>query len=125
MDEQTVMQELGEDGITRLTAAFYQRMRKDDLVGSMYPDNDWEGAEERLRDFLIFRMGGSAKYIEERGHPRLRMRHMPFAIGEAESKRWVKLMREAMDEVNVPEGSRLFLDQFFAQTADFMRNQHG
>jgi len=73
-----VIEQIGEQGITDLVAAFYRIMKKDDLVGSMYPDDDWEGAEERMRDFLIFRFGGSDKYIQERGHPRLRMRHMGF-----------------------------------------------
>ena len=102
--------------------AFYKRVKEDDLLSPMYPDDDWEGAQERLADFLIYRCGGSQKYIEERGHPRLRMRHVPFQIGTAERDRWLKLMGEAMDETGVePPASQLLAD-FFAQTADFMRN---
>ena len=123
MSEEIVLEELGESGITDLVAAFYRRSKKDDLIGPMYPDQDWEGSEQRLRDFMIYRLGGSQKYIEERGHPRLRMRHAPFSIGVAERDRWLKLMGEAMVETQVPERSSKWLAKFFDQTADFMRNK--
>ena len=117
-----VYQQIGEEGLNNLVSAFYKRVKEDDLLSPMYPDDDWEGAQERLADFLIYRCGGSQKYIEERGHPRLRMRHVPFQIGNAERDRWLKLMGEAMDETGVePPASQLLAD-FFAQTADFMRN---
>ena len=117
-----VNQQIGEKGLNNLVCAFYKRVKEDDLLSPMYPDDDWEGAQERLADFLIYRCGGSQKYIEERGHPRLRMRHVPFQIGNAERDRWLKLMGEAMDETGVePPASQLLAD-FFAQTADFMRN---
>lgn len=123
MDEQTTFQLLGEQGINRLTAAFYRRVKADDLLSQMYPADDWEGSEKRLRDFLLFRIGGVPRYLEERGHPRLRMRHMPFAIGERERDRWLELMGAAMDETAVPAEARLWLEPFFAQVADFMRNR--
>ena len=123
MDEQTTFQLLGEQGITHLIAAFYRRVKADDLLGPMYPADDWEGSEKRLRDFLLFRIGGVPRYLEERGHPRLRMRHMPFAIGERERDRWLELMGAAMDETGVPTEARLWLEPFFAQVADFMRNR--
>ncbi len=114
---------LGEEGLTRLVAAFYQRVRTDDVLAPMYPPEDWEGAEKRLRDFLIYRFGGSDRYIQERGHPRLRGRHMPFSIGIKERDRWLDLMGAAMKETNVPEEVVVPLASFFAQTADFMRNR--
>jgi hemoglobin len=114
--------EFGEHGMTTLVSAFYRRVKTDDLIGPLYPPDDWEGAESRLRDFLIFRFGGSPQYIEQRGHPRLRMRHVPFRIGIAERDRWLDLMTAAMDEVEVPEVCREELTAFFAQTANFMRN---
>lgn len=123
MTEADVMTACGEDGIRRMVAAFYRRVRTDDLLGPMYPDDDWAGAEERLAEFLLFRLGASNRYVETRGHPRLRMRHMPFKIGEAERDRWISLMAAAMEETNVPETARAFLDPFFAQVADFMKNQ--
>lgn len=115
--------EFGEVEITALVAAFYRRIRTDDLIGPMYPDDDWEGSEKRLRDFLIFRFGGSDRYIQERGHPRLRMRHAPFSIGIPERDRWLELMADAMKETNVPGSVSLNLKTFFEQVADFMRNR--
>lgn len=120
-----VIAQIGEEGLARLVAAFYRRMKEDDLVGKMYPEDDWAGAEQRLRDFLIYRCGGSPKYIEERGHPRLRMRHQPFAIDLAARDRWLEIMRAALNETAIPSPSRDLLDDFFFQTADFMRNTPG
>lgn len=125
MTESEVLEACGEDGIRAMVAAFYRRVRKDDLIGPMYPDGDWEGAEQRLAEFLLFRLGASTRYLEMRGHPRLKMRHVPFRVGVAERDRWLELMAAAMDETGVPEVARGFLDPFFAQVADFMRNQPG
>lgn len=123
MNEAEVMEILGADGVGRMVAAFYRRVKTDDLIGPMYPADDWEGSEERLRDFLLFRLGGDQRYLETRGHPRLRMRHAPFSIGVAERDRWLALMSAAMTEAVVPERARGFLEPFFAQVADFMRNR--
>jgi hemoglobin len=123
MNEADVMTLCGEDGIRRMVAAFYRQVRTDDLMGPMYPADDWEGAEERLTDYLLFRLGASNRYMETRGHPRLRMRHITFKIGVAERDRWLQLMSAAMEETAIPTAAREFLDPFFAQVADFMRNQ--
>lgn len=122
MTEREVMIVCGEKGIRKMVAAFYRRVREDDLIGPMYPDDDWEGAEERLAEFLLFRLGASTAYTEKRGHPRLRMRHAPFRIGIAERDRWLEMMSAAMDETEISKGAREFLDPFFAQVADFLRN---
>lgn len=122
-DESTVVAELGKEGLAAMVAAFYRRVRTDDLMGPMYPEHDWEGSEERLREFLWFRIAQDPTYLLKRGHPRLRMRHMPFQIGIAERDRWLELMGAAMDEVGVQGESRQWLDDFFVQIADFMRNQ--
>ena len=108
-----------------MVAAFYRRVREDEVIGPLYPQEDWAGAEKRLADFLIYRFGGSPAYIDERGHPRLRMRHMPFAIGVAERDRWLELMAAAMAEVAIPQPQAETLRAFFAQVADFMRNREG
>ena len=87
---------IGEDGFRRLTRNFYRQVPEDEILGPMYPAQDLAGAEERLGDFLIFRFGGPPRYIEQRGHPRLRMRHNPFAIDERARNRWVELMDRAL-----------------------------
>ncbi len=115
--------EFGETEITNMVAAFYRMVRHDELIGPMYPEGDWEGAEQRLRDFLIYRFGGSDRYIQERGHPRLGMRHGPFKIGILERDRWLELMQTVMKETNVPGAVSLNLKVFFENVADFLRNQ--
>jgi len=96
MDEAVIYTILGESGFTKMVAAFYRRIKTDDLIGPMYPEDDLEAAEERLRDFMLFRFGKDPRYQAKRGHPRLRMRHAPFPIGEAEAERWLELMDEAL-----------------------------
>jgi hemoglobin len=123
MDEAVIYTILGEAGFTKMVAAFYKRIKTDDLIKPMYPEEDMAGSEERLRDFLLFRFGNDPRYQAKRGHPRLRMRHAPFAIGEAEVERWLKLMDEAMVETNVPGSIQLELRTFFTMVANNMRNQ--
>lgn len=123
MNEAGVMEACGDGGIRRLVAAFYRKIATDELIGPMYPAADLKGSEERLAEFLLFRLGASTRYLETRGHPKLRMRHITFKIGIAERDRWLQLMTAAMEETGVPPTAREFLDPFFAQVADFMRNQ--
>jgi hemoglobin len=87
---------IGSEGFARLVADFYSQVRHDDLVGSMYPPQDLDGAEQRLLDFLIYRFGGPQSYIEQRGHPRLRARHSAFPIDQAARDRWSQLMSNAL-----------------------------
>lgn len=121
LDEASVMREMGEPGLTRLVAAFYRRVRNDRVIGVLYPPDDWEGAETRLRDFLIFRFGGTDRYRPARGHPRLRMRHLPFTIGPRERDQWLHLMSQAMTECEVTGQAKEVLWQFFVQVAEHMR----
>ena len=111
-----------EQKITEMVAAFYRRVRDDEIIGPMYPENDWPGAEQRLRGFLIYRFGGSDRYIRERGHPRLGMRHAGFRIDLAARERWLAIMQEAIEEVGVPKNERLNVQNFFQQVAEFLRN---
>ncbi len=120
--EENVYALIGEEGFTRLVAAFYQQIPRDDILGKMYPAQDLAGAEKRLRDFLIFRFGGPKTYIVERGHPRLRMRHAPFVIDEAARDRWIALMNNAFAEVNFPPEVETKLRTLFEEWATFMRN---
>src|ERR1700754_844930 len=102
MDDLDVYAAVGEDGFHRLVAAFYRQVPADDVLGPMYPATDLAGAEQRLRDFLIGRFGGPQRYVEQRGPPRLRQRHMPFAVGPLARERWLRLMTTALDEAQFP-----------------------
>ena len=123
MNEAEIYRVVGEEGFGRLTASFYKRVKEDDLIGPMYPSDDWEGSEERLREFLLFRFGADQRYHEKRGHPRLRGRHMPFRIGVAERDRWIALMGAAAEETIPDDEIRGSIMAFFSQVADFIRNQ--
>ena len=123
MEETDIFPAVGEDGFRRLVAAFYRRVPADDILGPMYPPHDLAAAEKRLADFLIYRFGGPQTYIEERGHPRLRMRHNPFAIDQAARDRWMKLMSEALAEVRVEPEAGAYILAFFEAMATFMINR--
>lgn len=123
MEEQEIYSAIGHEGFERLVAAFYRQVPGDDVLGPLYPEHDFAGAEQRLRDFLIFRFGGPPVYIEQRGHPRLRMRHAPFAIGTIQRDRWLKLMNLALDEATLPDEVTQIFRAFFASTADFLVNR--
>lgn len=123
MTEAMVYQMLGEEGFARVVAAFYRQVPQDDILSKMYPPHDLDGAEERLRDFLIFRFGGSQRYLERRGHPRLRQRHFPFHIDRAARDRWMALMENAFGEVGLPAEAKNFLREFLGHVATFLINQ--
>jgi hemoglobin len=123
MDDQAVYEMIGEEGFTRLVAAFYAQVREDDVVGPMYPKHDLAGAEQRLRDFLVVRFGGPPRYYEQRGHPRLRMRHAPFAIDPVARDRWAAMMERALEESNLPAEAATILREFLLATATFLINR--
>jgi len=114
---------IGEEGLTRLVAAFYRRVPQDDILGPMYPAHDLKGSEQRLRDFLIYRFGGPPRYIEERGHPRLRVRHAPFAVNPAARDRWMQLMTAALEEAAFPAEADQFIRSFLGDIATFLINR--
>jgi hemoglobin len=89
----------GEEAFTRLVHRFYQEVAADPELRRVYPTQDLGPAEEHLRLFLIQYWGGPDTYNQLRGHPRLRMRHVRFHIGETERDRWLKHMRTALDEL--------------------------
>lgn len=123
ISESEIYARLGKDGFDRLIAAFYARVRRDEVIGPLYPPDEWVEAQARLRDFLIQRFGGPAAYSETRGHPRLRMRHGPFSIGPAERDRWLELMRDAMIETGVEPAVVATMWPYFVSTANFMMNR--
>ena len=93
----------GQETFTRLVRRFYEEVAADPVLRPVYPTADLGPAEEHLRLFLIQYWGGPPTYNELRGHPRLRMRHARFAIGEAERDAWLRHMREALDELGLDE----------------------
>jgi hemoglobin len=123
ISEGDVYTQIGEEGFARLVSAFYNQVPADDILGPMYPADDMAGAEERLREFLIGRFGGPQRYMEKRGHPRLRMRHMPFQLDQAARDRWVQLMDRALDEARLPAEPEQCLREFFHHMATFLMNK--
>ena len=113
---------ISESGFRRLVASFYARVRGDDILSPMYPAQDFAGAEERLRDFLVGRFGGPMRYVETRGHPRLRMRHGRFRINKTARDRWISLMEAALAEADLPPDAAALLRQFFHDSATFLIN---
>lgn len=91
----------GEPTFRRLVGGFYRRVRQDPVLRPLYPDEELAAAEERLCAFLVQYWGGPDTYSRERGHPRLRRRHAPFAIGVPERDAWLRNMRAALDEVGL------------------------
>jgi hemoglobin len=122
MDEASVYAIIGEDGFRRLVAGFYGQVPEDEILGRMYPATELAAAEQRLRDFLIYRFGGPQRYIEDRGHPRLRARHLPFQIDQAARDRWMQLMNKALADAALPVEVEQFLRAFFEQMSTFMIN---
>ena len=123
LTEEQVYTRIGEDGFTRLVRAFYAQVPTDDILGPMYPAHDLGAAEVRLRDFLVGRFGGPPRYIEQRGHPRLRMRHMPFAIDRAARDRWMELMNRALDQAALDPEATALLREFLGGMATFLINR--
>ena len=106
-----------------LVGRFYAGVASDPLLRPIYPEADLGPASRRLTLFLIQYWGGPTTYDDERGHPRLRMRHAPFAIGPAARDRWLALMRDALAEVAPPEDVAGELERYFTMAAEAMRNR--
>lgn len=115
----------GEPTFRRLVARFYEGIADDPVLGPLYPLDDLDGAQERLTLFLVQYWGGPRTYSEQRGHPRLRMRHAPFRIGEAERDAWLHRMRLALDEVALDAEHDEAFWTYLVWAADSMRNVPG
>jgi hemoglobin len=126
--ESTLYETLGgEAALGRLVDRFYVLMDTVPQfagIRAMHPEN-LQASREKLFSFLSGWLGGPDLFVEKHGHPRLRERHMPFAIGTAERDQWVACMMLAMEESGVEEGLRTKLLVNFFNTADFMRNTQG
>jgi hemoglobin len=115
----------GAPTFRRLVHRFYQGVADDPLLRPMYPEPDLAGAEDRLRMFLEQYWGGPHTYSEQRGHPRLRMRHVPYKIGAAERDAWLGHMRDAIDELELPDELDSTLWRYLTAAADSLVNDFG
>lgn len=107
-----------------LVDRFYDGVAEDQVLLALYPEpEDLSGARRRLTLFLVQYWGGPPTYMEERGHPRLRMRHVPFAIGPDARDRWLRHMRAALDAMAPPAAARQAFEEYFAMAAEAMRNR--
>jgi hemoglobin len=113
----------GEETFRRLVAHFYAGVAEDPVLRPLYPEDDLSGAEERLRLFLIQYWGGPSTYSERRGHPRLRMRHVPFAIGPEQRAAWLARMRAAVDALDLPAELADPLWDYFEMAAASLQNR--
>ena len=112
----------GEETFTRLVHRFYEEVAADPVLRPVYPAKNLGPAEEHLRLFLIQYWGGPQAYHELRGHPRLRMRHVPFRIGPVERDRWLLHMRTALDEIALPQSLDAQLWDYLVMAAHSLVN---
>ncbi len=116
----------GMEFFVRLVDEFYTGVGADEVLWPLYPDqSDLAGAKHRLTLFLAQYWGGPTTYMEERGHPKLRMRHMPFHVGPLERDRWLVHMVAAIEAVTEDAGVRAELTNYFVPAAEHLRNDTG
>jgi hemoglobin len=115
----------GDARVRELVERFYDLMELDPAYARLRQvhGSSLESAREKLYQFLSGWLGGPPLYTDKYGHPMLRARHLPFAIGDVERDQWMACMRQAMEEIEVPQGLRPGLTQAFQRTADWMRNK--
>jgi hemoglobin len=113
----------GQETFRLLVERFYSRVAEDPLLRAVYPEQDLSGATERLGLFLIQFWGGPQTYSERRGHPRLRMRHHPFVIGQAERDAWLGHMTAAVESLELAPAVRKALLDYFDTASTAMINQ--
>jgi len=124
METQTLYQAAGGmPFFESLVGRFYDGVAADPILRAVYPEEDLAGARHRLTLFLAQYWGGPTTYDAERGHPRLRMRHAPFAIGPAERDAWLERMREAIAWADPPAEVATRLQAYFDMAAEAMRNR--
>jgi hemoglobin len=112
----------GEPTFRALVNEFYAGVANDPLLRPLYPDSDLGPAADRLRMFLIQYWGGPNTYSEQRGHPRLRLRHAPFRVGEPERDAWLRHMRHALDSIGLSPEHDATLWDYLERAAYFMVN---
>lgn len=112
----------GEATFRKIVDRFYELVSTDELLRPLYPEEDLGPAATRLRMFLEQYWGGPHTYSEQRGHPRLRMRHAPFHIGPEQRDAWLRCMRTAVDEAGLPEAHRVVLWDYLEMAANSLLN---
>ena len=122
-DPQSFYDEVGGAPVfEKIISRFYEEVAGDEVLRPLYPEQDLGPAEMRLRMFLEQYWGGPRTYSDQRGHPRLRMRHMPFKIGPIERDAWLRCMRIAVDEAGLDDEHRAQLWQYLQYAAISMMN---
>lgn len=112
----------GEPTFRKLVDAFYEGVANDPVLRPLYPEEDLGPAADRLRMFLIQYWGGPSTYSEQRGHPRLRMRHAPFKVGLKERDAWLSHMQTAVKSLDLPEDQYVMLWDYLERAAFSMVN---
>ena len=115
----------GADTFRRIVARFYEQVADDEILRPLYPEQDLTGAEDRLRMFLEQYWGGPRTYTDQRGHPRLRMRHVPYRIGYLERDAWLRCMHTAIAEIDsdtMDDQHRAALLNYLEMAADSLVN---
>ncbi|MET8829973.1 globin [Streptomyces sp. NPDC004610] len=126
LQEQTFYEQVGgEETFRRLVHRFYEGVAEDPVLRAMYPEEDLGPAEERFALFLMQYWGGPTTYSDNRGHPRLRMRHAPFAVDRAAHDAWLKHMRVAVDELGLSAEHEQTLWKYLTYAAASMINTPG
>lgn len=123
IDDINIYELLGHDKIVALSTCFYDKVYADrePSFRGMFP-KDKDMSIQNQYEFLIQRFGGPSLYSDRKGHPALRGRHAHFHITRQGAEKWLRYMREAMDEMEIPEPARTYMDEFFEDTAYFMQN---
>ena len=120
--QQNIYQALGAETFTRLVEHFYDAVSRDEAFYALYPP-DLVESKRTLRLFLMQFFGGPDEYSQERGHPRLRLRHAPFVIGIQERDTWLRHMKAALESAVADVEIRQTMWEYFVRTADFLVNQ--
>jgi hemoglobin len=118
----TLYDKIGPEKLRKLIHDFYLEIRQDELLKPMY-QGDFEGAEERLYLFIIQYFGGPDYYNQQRGHPRLRQRHILFPITEEAKQHWLKNMEHAFELSEIGKAEKELMWEYFQQTAEFLKNR--
>lgn len=115
-------EQLSEANIRKIAKIFYEGIEQDELLRPMYP-KDLAPAEERFALFLIQVFGGPTTYSDQRGHPRLRMRHFPYVIDQTARDHWMQHITNAMAQIEMPELTRVQIMSYFQRASLHMMNQ--